>query len=496
MPSAPSLAPDLARRPRWRRILLEVIGAIVLVCLAGIGFLYFYVRGDQPQVDGHLALPGLEAPVTIVRDELGVPHIHAQNIHDLYLAQGFAMAQDRLWQMDLMRRLGEGRLAEVLGAVAVPLDKENRELGLAHAVAKEAQHLEPQEAALLDAFAQGVNDFIAKRHNHLPLAFQLLHYRPERWRPADTLALAAYMYKTLALDYKDKLIRETFTAKLGPVLAGELFPDRSPWDIPPGAPLPQAPSRQLPASQRRISSLLPVFEAPPQTVDVRGGSNNWALSGAHTSSGLPLLANDPHLQYQVPGLWWAVELRSPQVHVAGVAIAGVPGVIIGHNDKIAWGVTNSDADVQDLYRATLDGKGNVRTPRGWEPLQHWHESIAVKDAPPVPLDIAVAPQGPVIAHDAGGPLALAWSMYAPGALQAVHVFLAIDEAQDWREFEHALAQFAGPAQNFVYADSSGHIGYQLAGRVPERHGFDGSVPVPGDQLAWQWRGWIPFSDLP
>lgn len=503
MPSTSATTPAARPRPRTRRILLEVIGAIGILCLAGIGFLYLYVRSGQPQVDGQLALAGLDAPVTITRDAMGVPHIHAQNIHDLYLAQGFAMAQDRLWQMDLMRRLGEGRLAQVFGAAALPLDEENHRLGLPHAIQENAAHLKPREAALLEAFAQGVNDFITQRHNHLPLAFQLLHYRPEPWRPTDSLALAAYMYKTLASDYKDKLIHETLAAKLGPALTNELFPDLSPWDVPPGAPLPQNPADLLPAAERRIAPIgaatarmPPVFTAPPQIADVRGGSNNWAIAGAHTTSGLPLLANDPHLQFQLPGLWWSVELRSPQVHVAGVAIAGVPGVIIGHNDKIAWGVTNSDADVQDLYRATLDDKGNVRTPQGWVPLQHWHETIEVKDAPPVHLDIPVTPHGPLIAHDDGGRLALAWTLFSPDSLQAVHVFLALGQAQDWHEFEQALSGFAGPAQNFVYADTAGHIGYQLAGRVPERRGFDGSVPVPGDQFAYEWHGSIPFAQLP
>ncbi|MGH9467299.1 MAG: penicillin acylase family protein [Terriglobales bacterium] len=498
MASATAVAHSQPPRRGWR-IVAEVVGALVLLCVAVLGFLYFYVRGDRPQLDGQLQLAGLDAPASIVRDKLGVAHIHAQNIHDLYLAQGFAMAQDRLWQMDLMRRLGEGRLAEVFGPAALPLDKENRELGLGRMAHREAQHLEPEEAALLTAFARGVNDYISRRQNHLPLAFQLAHYRPGPWRPEDSLALAAYMYNTLASDYKDKLLRETFTAKLGPALAGQAFPDRSPWDVPPGAPLPHGPVLPLPAGQQSIKATqlrLPVFAAPPQHILPRGGSNNWVLAGSRTASGLPLLANDPHLEFQMPGLWWAVELRSPQLHVAGVAIAGVPGVIIGHNDRIAWGVTNADADVQDLYRETLDGKGDVLTAEGWVPLRHWHETIAVKDHAPVSLDIPVTPHGPLLARDSGGRLALAWSLYASGALQAVHVFLAIGEAQNWQEFETALKQFAGPAQNFVYADTSGHIGYQLAGWVPRRQGFDGSVPVPGNNLAYAWHGWIPFSDLP
>ncbi|MGH9486318.1 MAG: penicillin acylase family protein [Terriglobales bacterium] len=488
----------LSAPPRHRgwRLLGEVIAALVLLAAAMLGFLYVYVRGVQPQLDGRLALAGLQAPATIVRDRWGIAHIQAASIHDLFLAQGFAMAQDRLWQMDLMRRLAEGRLAAIFGPEALPLDKQNRELGLGRMARRNARHLEPGEAALLEAFAEGVNDYIGRRQNHLPLSFQLLHYRPQAWQPSDTLAVAAYMYQTLASDYKDKLIRETFLAKLGPILGAELFPDQSPWDVPPGAPPPQAPAQLLPASQNRMRPPLQVFVAPSQRSQQRGGSNNWVLAGWRSSTGLPLLANDPHLEFQIPGLWWTASLRSPQLHVAGVAIAGVPGIVIGHNDQIAWGVTNGDADVQDLYRAKLDGKGNVLTPTGWIKLRHWHEVIRVKNQAAVRLDIAVTPHGPIIAHDAGGPLALAWSMYAPGALREMHVFLEIDEAQNWQEFEQALAGFAGPAQNFVYADRAGHIGYQLAGWVPVRRGFEGSVPVPGDQAGYEWQGWIPFSRLP
>ncbi|MGN6592059.1 MAG: penicillin acylase family protein, partial [Terriglobales bacterium] len=325
----------------------------------------------------------------------------------------------------------------------------------------------------------------------LPLEFRLLRYRPEAWQPRDSLALAAYMYNVLASGYDSKLMRETFTAKLGPALAAQLFPERSPWDIPPGS---YRAASGRPAGQR---SELPVFAAVWGAATGRhGGSNNWVVSGAHSFSGHPILANDPHLQFQIPGLWWAAELTSPQVEVAGVAITGVPGIIVGHNQAIAWGVTNSMADVQDLYRETLDGKGNVLTPQGWRPLEHWHEVIRVKGQGEVTLDVPVTPHGPLIASDGGGKLALAWSLYSPGALQATHVFFALDQAQNWQEFTTALADFGGPPQNFVYADTSGHIGYQLAGWIPRRAGFDGAVPVPGASAAYGWQGWIPFSQLP
>ncbi|HET9784189.1 MAG TPA: penicillin acylase family protein, partial [Terriglobales bacterium] len=367
--------------------------------------------------------------------------------------------------------------------------------------------LGPEDSMLLGAFAQGVNDYIARRGLRLPLEFLLLRYRPQPWRPQDSLALAAYMYQALGSDYKTKMRRETFTAALGPALEQQLYPERSPWDIVPGGPLPPAaPVRPFGFRRRGDASggggaaALPVFAAPALPDDPpRGGSNNWVLAGRRSFSGLPILANDPHLQFQVPGLWWAAQLTVPGAggfSVEGVAIAGTPGIIIGHNQHIAWGDTNAEADIQDLYREQLDGKGNVLTAAGWRPLTHWHESIPVRGAKPVALDIEVTPHGPIIASDAGGPLALNWTLYAPGALAATSVFLHLDQARNWSEFEAALSHFAGPPQNFVYADTAGHIGFQCAGWVPVRRGFDGSMPVPGSDARYGWQGWIPFSQMP
>lgn len=493
VPSSVAAAPPPPRL-RWLRWSLDALVALLLLVLIGLGVLYWQLRADQPDLDGTLRLDGLSAPVTITRDRLGVPHIAAANVHDLYLAQGFAEAQDRLWQMDVLRRLGEGRLAEVFGPAALDADRKTRELGLPHAIEQEAAHMQPQDAALLEAFSAGVNDYVRLHHWRLPLEFWLLRYRPEPWQPRDSLALAANMYQVLSSNYLDKIIRETFAAKLGPDLTSQVFPERSPWDVPPGA-APPAPARRGGGAP---VSALPVFSAPAQPIPApRGGSNDWVLSGARSLNGAPILANDPHLQFQIPGLWWTVELSTPQWQAAGVAIIGVPGIIIGHNNDLAWGVTNTRADVQDLYRVQLDGKGNVRTAAGWRPLGHWHERIAVRGAKqPVDLDVQVAPQGPIVAHDAGGALALRWTLYAPGALQSVHVFLELEQAKDWNEFEAALAQFPGPTQNFVYADRAGHIAYQCAGWIPVRHGSDGSVPLPGANAAYDWAGWIPFAQLP
>ncbi|HEY7855669.1 MAG TPA: penicillin acylase family protein [Terriglobales bacterium] len=462
---------------RGLRFALDILIAVLLLFAVLCGLLYWYVRSSQPGLDGRQPLAGLVAPVTVTRDQLGIPHITAANLHDLLFAQGYAMAQDRLWQMDLLRRLGEGRLAEIFGPQAVDFDRKNRQLGLGRVADAEAARLDPGDRALLQAFSAGVNSYITSRGRRLPLEFWLLRYNPEPWQPRDSLAMAAYMFQVLGSGYEEKLSRESITAQLGPTLAAELYPTLSPWDLVPGVPVITPP--RVP----RFTTL-PVFAAPTVApAPLQGGSNDWVLSGSRSFNGKPILANDPHLPFQVPGLWWAAQLTAPGVNVAGVALAGVPGIIIGHNDSIAWGVTNTGADVQDLYRN--------------DPvIDHWHEQILVKGGSPVSFDIPVTRHGPVIAHDAGGTLALAWSLYTPGALQSVHVFLALDHAQNFAQFEQALSGFPGPAQNFVYADVQGHIAYQCAGWVPVRHGFDGSVPVDAADPRFEWHGFVPFPQLP
>src|SRR5579883_1276758 len=429
--------PQPPRRSPWLFRLLDAL--LILLALFVAAGAYFYWQGwrTEPRRDGTLAVAGLGAPATIVRDRRGIAHITAASLHDVYYAEGYAMAQDRLWQMDMMRRLAEGTLAEVFGPVGLATDEQTRTLGLDRIAARETAALAPAARDLLDAFAAGVNQFIAERRGRLPLEFRLLHYQPAPWRPLDSLAFAAQMYRSLSTSYKDELEREAILAAAGPQAAAALFPDRSPWDIPPGAwPAPTAPAalarRRAPAalgwppaaapfaaagSSRergappppragRLAPLLAALAAAPESsANLGRGSNNWVLASSRTATGAPILANDPHLEYQQPGIWWAVELRAPGLHVIGVTFPGTPGVIIGHNDHIAWGMTNVGADVQDLYR---------------EPPAAIHvlgETIPVKGRAPVAFPVRLAPRGPIVAEDAQAALALDWSLYHPGSLK-------------------------------------------------------------------------------
>ena len=403
--------------------------------------------------------------------------------------------------MDLMRRLAEGRLAEIFGPPAVAMDESTRILGLNRAAQREAAHLQPAERELLDAFSTGVNLYILEKGASLPVEFRLLHYRPELWKPADTLAIAAQMDRTLTTSYKTEMEYAKFLRRLGPETADELFPNHSPWDVVPGQSTPAAtPQAPVEARQGREAALVaragsedgfPVapFSRPSP------GSNDWVVSGAHSTTGRPILANDPHLDYQVPVLWWTADLSAPGLHVAGVALTGAPAIIIGHNEHIAWGVTNTGADVQDLVRVQMRGQ-DVLAPKGWQPLRRVRETINIRKHAPKIITVPLTPMGPVVANDDEGPLALRWFIDEPGALQVTHVFAAMDQAANWTQFEQALAQYPGPAQNFVYADVDGHIGFQCAGWIPVRKPGSRFLPVPAGQPPAVGRGNIPFAQLP
>lgn len=507
------------RRGRWIRWLLDIFLILLAAFVAGAGYVYWRARRTEPRLDGRIAVAGLSAPVSIVRDEYRLPHIRASSLPDLYLAEGFAMAQDRLWQMDFLRRLAEGQLSPVLGAKAVPFDEQTLTLGLPLVAAREARHLDPLDRRLLTAFSRGVNLYIRRHAGRLPLEFSLLGYQPAPWRPRDSLAIAAQMYRTLSMTYRDELEREAFAQKAAPAALAMLFPTRSSWDLPParqampgiqGPPaLADLAARRLPHSRRargarRLAALRLAawLEAPPAVANTGAGSNNWVLGPSRVTTGKPVLANDPHLQYQVPGLFWSVELSTPGMRAAGAAIAGTPGIIIGHNQHIAWGMTNTGADVQDLYREQIHN-GQVLTAGGWRPLRVLDYQLAVKHHAPVSFRVRLAPRGnlnlPIVATDpvTGQPLALDWSLYHPGSLRGEFgVFLHLAEARNWNQFEAALASFPGPAQNFVYADTTGDIGYQSAARIPIRRTGRGRLPEPGADPRYGWTGWIPFAQLP
>lgn len=487
-----------ARRAlRWPALSLLLL--LVLAATVG-GWLYYTASTALPQLDGSLVVAGLSAPVAVTRDAHGVPTIEAANLEDLFLAQGYVTAQDRLWEMDMTRRFAAGDMAEVLGADWVKHDREQRILGLEARAEKALEELSPRDRSYLEAYARGVNDFIAQQRDRLPLEFRVLRYTPRPWTPVDSLAIEANMVKELNhYSAKVALEREKILAKLGPELTADLYPNLSWRDHPPGQDTEKM-SRLAPVSPAAGEGSVPSLAGMAiSQLELRPelGSNDWVVSGAHTASGKPLLSNDPHLGHQMPALWYEAHLTSGDFDVAGVTLPGTPTVVLGHNQRIAWGFTNIGPTVEDVFIENFNSSGQYQTPQGWQEPQRRHEVIHVKGRQDVSFDVLVTRHGPIITDLIPGEkrmLALQWTLYTPNSLALP--FVDVDAAQNWDEFRQAFSTWVAPGQNVVYADVDGNIGYQATGRVPIRASGDGSLPVSGSDNAHEWTGYVPFEKLP
>ena len=500
---------------------LKLIGWAVLVVLllaallAGGACLWLRsaVRAAMPALDGTVLVKGLAAPVTVVRDGHGVPSITAQTLDDLWVAQGYVTAQDRLWQMDMMRRYAAGELSAALGADYVKLDREQRVLGLREVARRSLAQASAEERAQLEAYARGVNAYIAEHQYGLPLEMRVLRYFPRAWSAEDSLLVGASMAEMLNHGtYLDDLNREKILARLGPELTSDLYVERSQRDIVPGHDLdeiePEAAepdteqeTAKEPAadkhSERRRHHRAELEQPVPEMMDrTRAGSNDWVISGAHTQSGRPLLANDMHLEHRIPNTWYEAHLSCGDFDVAGVTLPGTPWVIVGHNRRIAWGFTNLGPDVEDVFVENFNGQGEYQTPEGWRKPEVRHEVIHVKRGRDVEMDVLATRHGPIISGEMKGEtrqLALKWTLYERGLSLP---FFAVNSARNWEQFRAAFARFNGPGQNVVYADVDGNIGYQAAGLAPLRASGDGSLPVSGADDAHEWTGYLPFEEMP
>ena len=449
---------------------------------------------------------GLAAPVTVTRDSHGVPTIDAASVEDLFFAQGYVTAQDRLWQMDVMRRAGSGELSEILGEQTLNFDREQRILGLRDAARKSMQMASPREHTLFEAYARGVNAYIEHQRAHLPVEFRILRYAPKPWTPEDSVVIANQMVKDLNFHYfYDALAREKILAKLGPELTADLYVNRSWHDRPPTVmredltqPDNNSNDSDEDDDEDSPDNAVTRNSAPPTAfpqVPPVNGSNDWVVSGAHTVTGKPLLSNDMHLGHQMPNLWYEAHLRSGAFDVAGVSLPGMPYVIVGHNQRVAWGFTNVGPTVTDVFIENFNAQGAYQTPTGWTQPEHRAEIIHIKGKPDVSLDVKITRHGPIITDLVPGEsrnLALRWTLY-----DGLHIpFFDVDAAQNWAEFQKAFAQLDAPGQNVVYADVDGNIGYHATGKVPIRAAGDGSLPVSGADNAHEWISYIPFDKLP
>jgi penicillin amidase len=492
------------------RLLLWLVALGLIVCLCLLLWGYSMAHAALPQLDGRLQSAGLSAPVTVIRDTQGVPTIKAGNLDDLFFAQGFVTAQDRLWQMDMMRRYGSGELSEILGENALKLDREQRILGLRAVARKSLQMATPRDQEFFADYARGVNAYMAAHADKLPIEFRILHYAPKAWQADDSIVIANQMVKDLNYHYfYNALEREKILAKLGPELTADLYVNHSWQDRPPtvmrddlSQPTKESDDQDDDSDDGPDNVVTPL-SLPVNFPDVStplgnqpvNGSNDWVVSGAHTVTGKPLLSNDMHLGHQMPNLWYEAHLQAGDFNVAGVTLPGMPYVIVGHNQRIAWGFTNIGPTVTDVYIENFNPQGEYQTPAGWTEPEHRTETIHVKGKPDLTLDVKITRHGPIITELVPGEtrqLALRWTLY-----DGLHMpFFDVDSAQNWQDFRRAFSQLDAPGQNAVYADVDGNIGYQATGKVPIRAAGDGSLPVSGADNLHEWVSYIPFDKLP
>jgi penicillin G amidase len=466
---------------------IVVLLLILAIVLAG----YLFIRKGLPTVNGEVTVQQLENKVTVYRDNNGVPHIKAKTEKDLYIAQGYVTAQDRLFQMDLSRRQASGELSEVIGASTIDKDKFFRALGLRRAAEASYDIYSAEAQQVLNWYAEGVNAYISEaiESNSLPIEFTLAGYKPREWTAIDSLTIGKYMAYDLGGHWEGQAFRYHMAQVVPEDKLLELFPVY-PED---GATVLQA----LKENPLDLTKSFATIDVP----DEFNGSNNWVVSGDKTESGFPFLANDPHLSLATPSIWYEIHLNSPEVNVNGVIFAGIPGVILGRNEKIAWGVTNVGPDVQDLYieKRNPENANEFLYNDNWEQAEIVEEPIKVKDGETIPFSVTITRHGPIIsefAHDdkLDTALALKWTALSPSTeLEAV---LRFNKATNLEEFKEALTYFHTPAQNFVYADKEGNIAYRANGHIPIRKKGDSSVPVPGWTDEYEWEGFIPWEELP
>ncbi len=541
------------RKKKGRRGRLVAI-TVVLLLVAGIGFGAFWgvstVRASIPQTTGSLKLPGLTNPVDVVRDANGIPQVYADTDEDLFRAQGYVQAQDRFWEMDVRRHMTAGRLSEMFGKSQVKTDSFLRTLGWHHVAQKEYDtKLSPSTKKYLQAYSDGVNAYL-KDHEGSALSLEYAaldfenDYKPGKWTPVDSVAWLKAMAWDLRGNMQEEIDRSLMTSRFSPEQIAQLYPaypykrnqpivDGGSVDPATKQFTPKRSANSAPAGtavgglQTQLSSLSKTLDEIPALLGPNGngiGSNSWVVSGAHTTTGKPLLANDPHLAPQMPSLWYQMGLHcrttGPKCNydVSGFTFSGMPGVVIGHNQNISWGMTNLGADVTDLYLEKINADGYLYDNRQ-RPFTTRKETIKVAGGESRQITVRSTNNGPIVSDrddelgnvgkDApvgnaapdrgdGYAVSLRWTALDPG--NSMDAVFELNRAKDWSSFRKAAGHFEVPSQNLIYADTKGNIGYQAPGRIPVRgkgdgH-FDGTFPAPGWDPAYQWKSYIPQKSLP
>ena len=457
-------------------------------------------------------LPGLKDKVTVRRDARWIPYIEAKSDADLYFAQGYVTASDRLWEMDLLRRVVRGETAEIFGRQTLEEDKRWRRYGFVQIADATVRNYAPEMRTILDEYARGVNAYIVSLTDEsTPIEFKLLQYKPREWSPTDTVMIGKLLAEALSSTYQRDLLRKSIQG-VDPQKLADLTNPVTPYDVVLfGKDLSTARNENIDINPASMDSVL---SAADNDIAIRArslgrvglyaeelaASNNWVISGKRTADGKPLLANDPHLTPSAPGIWYMAHLSSPNLRAAGVTFPGTPGIVLGHNENIAWGATNVGPDVQDLYVETFDGE-RYKTADGWADAEVRTEKVGVRANPLSPtvtyetFETTSTRNGPVIFEADGKRYSLKWTALDPKNNE-FEAFFRLNRAKDWNDFKNALRTYGGATQNFIYADVNGNIGWYAAGRIPIRRTGDGALPYDGASTDGDWVGMIPFEELP
>jgi penicillin amidase len=477
-------------RRRKAGVVAASIALLLVASLVLTGLILVY--RPLPTIDGESRLLGLDERAEVLRDSFGVPHVYAQTAHDLFYLQGYVTAQDRLFQMDLYRRAGEGRLAEVLGDAALDSDKQFRTFGLERVAVQELRLLRPDTIQNLTAYADGVNKFLEGHGDSLPIEFVILGYRPGLWSVVDSVVVAKLQAYDAANNLDQELLRAGLASRFGTGVLATLMPDPSGRAASVDERAWVAVAPYLAGGASSLSSFLP-------PAGEGAGSNCWALAGSRTATGKPILTGDPHLAVRNPSIWYEIGLEGAGYKLVGFSFAGIPGIVIGHNDRIAWTLTYAYTDTQDLFVERQDPTDPRRYEyKGqFETATFVREKIDVKGREnPVIVDVAITRHGPIVTPVLKGQtaaLALRWTALDPGRL--LDFVFELARAGRWQEFRAAASDFTGAAVSACYADVDGHIGYQLIGQLPARKG-DGQMPVPGWTGEYDWTGVLPLDANP
>ena len=484
-----------------KKVIIGISATIIVVLLVGVIIGYYLITRSFPKASGIVEVNKIGQEVKIYRDEYGVPHINAQSEYDAFFAVGFTHAQDRLWQMELTRRIGMGRLSEVLGESTLKFDKMFRTLGLWRHVHQLSQALDEDTRNALQAYADGINQFISTHQGKYPIEFDMLNYEPELWRIEHSLLVSRLMAWELNYSRWVDLLLAELVQRFGEVKAREIFPY---W--PGNAPL------IIPEELRGkniVNDLRPLFDIEGEfrlffgISALESGSNAWVVSGKKSLTGKPILANDPHLILMIPARWYELHIVAPSINAAGMSIPGVPFVIVGRNQRIAWGVTNAMMDDEDFYFEEVDSLQHptrYRFNERWVTIEETVDTILVKESLPVVLSIYRTHRGPIVnkieplAQNVSSLVSMRWVGHEIS--NEGGVFYRINKAGNWQEFQEALKLFATPAQNFVYADIDGNIGYRTGGKLPIRKVKGETFPFPGKTDEYDWKGFVPFDQMP